>query len=269
MIWDNVRQMRVTVDDAVIDVATDGKGDAIVLLHGFPLTREIWDEPAAQLAARHLVVRPDLRGMGDSSAPDGPYLMETLAGDVAAVLDTLGIARAAIVGHSLGGYVAMAFCRMYSERVTKLALLCSRLAADSPETARDRETLADRAESESRVDAIVDAYIPKLFAESTLKERPQIVERAREIARKNGVHGAAAMLRGMAQRVESYDIAEDLEMPVLIVSGAADRLVSAAEAEEMRRAFPHAALELLSGAGHLPMLEEPEALTRVLLEFAG
>ena len=269
MILDNVRQMRVTVDDAVIDVATDGKGDAIVLLHGFPVTREFWDESAAQLAERNLVVRPDLRGMGLSSAPDGPYLMETLAGDVAAVLDTLGIARAAIVGHSLGGYVAMAFCRMYSERVTKLALVCSRLAADSPEAAADREMLADRAESEGRIDAIVDAYMPKLFAESTLRQRPQLVERAREIARKNGVHGAAAMLRGMAQRVESYDIAEELEMPVLILCGGSDRIVPAAEAEEMRRAFPHAALQSVSGAGHLPMLEEPEALTRALLDFAG
>src|SRR4029077_14972258 len=94
------------VDGAELDVVADGAGDAIVLIHGFPLTREIWNAQAPQLAQTHRVIRPDLRGMGRSSAPFGPYLMETLAGDLAAMLDGLSIDRAAIVGHSLGGFVA-------------------------------------------------------------------------------------------------------------------------------------------------------------------
>jgi len=259
--------MRVTVDEATIDVATDGKGDAIILIHGFPLTREIWDAQAAQLAQNKLVIRPDLRGMGASSVPDGPYLMETLAGDIAAVLDAMGIERAAIVGHSLGGYVAMAFCRMYTERVTQLALVCSRLAADTEQTAQMREDLADRAEREGRVDAIADAYVPRLFAPSTLEKRPQIVERVREMACSLNPRGAAAMLRGMAQRVGSYDIAEELGMPVFIVAGDADQVVPRAEAEQMRGAFPRAVLKVVQDSGHLPMLERPDELTRVLLEF--
>ncbi len=259
--------MRVAVDEATIDVATDGKGDAIVMIHGFPLTREIWDAQAAQLAQNSLVIRPDLRGMGESSAPDGPYLMETLAGDIAAMLDAMGIDRAAIVGHSLGGYVAMAFCRMYTERVTRLALVCSRLAADTPQIARTREDLADRAELEGRVDAIADAYVPRLFAPMTLEKRLPIIDRVREIACRLNPRGAAAMLRGMAQRVDSYDIAEELEMPVLILAGGADQIVPAAEAEQMRRAFPSASLKVLERSGHLPMLEEPDKLTGLLLDF--
>ena len=260
--------MRVPADDATIDVLTEGSGDPIVLIHGFPLTREVWDAQAAQLAPRMRVIRPDLRGMGASSVPEGPYLMETLAGDIAAVLDALGIDRAAIVGHSMGGYVAMAFCRMYAERVTRLALVSSRLAADSPEVAKDREDLADRAEREDRVDAIVDAYLPRLFAQITLVNRSPIVDDARAMARKNSATGAAAMLRGMAQRVDAYDIAEDLDMPVLIVAGAADQIVSLHEAEKMRRAFPAAQLRVLGRSGHVPMLEEPEALADLLLAFA-
>jgi 3-oxoadipate enol-lactonase len=259
--------MRVPVDDATIDVLSEGSGDPIVLIHGFPLAREVWDAQAAQLAQHVRVIRPDLRGMGASSVPDGPYLMETLAGDVAAVLDALGIDRAAIVGHSLGGYVAMAFCRMYTERVTRLALVCSKLAADSPEAARGREDLADRAEREDRIDAIVDSYIPRLFARSSLENRSPAVNRARTIARKNPVKGAAAMLRGMAQRVDADDIAEELQMPVLIVAGAWDQVVGLSEAEQMRRAFPRADLRVMGHSGHLPMLEEPEALGEALTTF--
>lgn len=260
--------MRVTVDEATIDVATDGKGDAIVLIHGFPLTREIWDAQAAKLSQSNLVIRPDLRGMGESSVPDGPYLMETLAGDIAAVLDAMGIDRAAIVGHSLGGYVAMAFCRMYTERVTKLALVCSRLAADTTQIAQSREDLADRAERDGSVDAIADAYVPRLFAPSTLEKRAPIIDRVREMARSLNPRGAAAVLRGMAQRVDSYDIAEELQMPVLIVAGGADQIVPLAEAEQMRRAFPSAVLKIAGHSGHMSMLEESDAVTGFLLEFA-
>lgn len=260
--------MRVAVDDATIDVAMDGKGEAIVLIHGFPMTRDIWDRQAEKLAQQMLAIRPDLRGMGRSSVPDGPYLMEVLAADIAGVLDAAGIERAAIVGHSLGGYVAMAFCRMYTERVTRLALVCSRLAADSPETARSREELADRLEREDRIDPAVDAYVPRLFAPATLEERAPVVTRAREIAAQNSARGAAAMLRGMAQRVDSNDIAEDLDLPVLIVAGAADQVNAVAEAEAMRRAFPRASLEILRRSGHLPMMEQPDELADLLLRFA-
>ena len=261
--------MRVTVDDAAIDVAVDGSGEPIVLIHGFPLSREIWDPQAEKLAGRMRTIRPDLRGMGRSSVPDGPYLMETLAGDIAGVLDALGVERATIVGHSLGGYVAMAFCRMYSERVDRLALVCSRLAEDSPETAKMREDLADRAERDGRIDAIVNAFVPRLFAREALESRSPAVTRARAIAMKNDPRGAAAMLRGMAQRVDSYDIAEELAMPVLIVAGAADPGISLSEAEHVRRAFPHAELRVMNRSGHVPMLEEPEALSEVLMEFAA
>ena len=97
------------------------------------------------------VVRPNLRGTVKSERVDGPYLMERLAADVAAVLDALGIERAAVAGHSLGGYVAMAFARMFAERVSRIALICSRLAADTPEQAAARRDLADRVERENSV----------------------------------------------------------------------------------------------------------------------
>ena len=105
--------MRVRVDDAEIDVAIEGSGKPIVLLHGFPLTREIW-ESQRSLASQFTVIRPDLRGMGTSTGDTGPYLMEVLAGDVASVLDACGIERCAIAGHSAGGYVALAFARRFS-----------------------------------------------------------------------------------------------------------------------------------------------------------
>lgn len=259
--------MRISSDDAEIDVEIAGSGSAVVLLHAFPVTRDEWDVQARDLARQALVIRPDLRGTGRTSAPEGPYLMETLAGDVAAVLDALRVDRAAIVGHSLGGYVAMAFARMHTERVERLALVCSRLSADTEQAARDRNELADRAERDGSIDAIADAYLPRLFAGTPQPNRAGCMEKARAMASQIAPRGAAALLRGMAQRVDSYDIAEELAMPVLIVAGAHDAVVPRSESEAMQRAFSNARLQLLERSGHMPTLEEPDELSARLRLF--
>ncbi len=258
--------MRVSVDGAAIDVAIEGDGKPVILLHGFPLTRDIW-EPQRALASRLRVLRPDLRGMGKSRGGPGPYLMESLAGDVASVLDAGGIDRCAIVGHSAGGYVALAFARMFTERVAALALVCSRLRSDSPDIAAAREALAERLENEGTIEPALEAYLPKLLARNVSQQRVELLERARRIAQNNTPTGLAAMLRGMAMRSDSMDIAPELTMPVLIVAGASDQIVTEQESGEMRDAFPNADLRVISNSGHLPMLEAPQALTEALDAF--
>lgn len=255
--------MQVTVDDAIIDVDDRGSGDAVVLLHGFPLTGAIWDDQVDALAKHHRVIRPDLRGMGGSTPSDGPYLMESLAGDIAAVLDACGVWHASIVGHSLGGYVALAFARMYVERVDRLALICSRLAADSEQLAAGRKVLADTIERDGSGAALDDLAV-EMFAPKTWQARPDVVARYREIVSGNGPKGLAAMLRGMAQRSPSDDIAGDLTMPVLVVAGAHDRLLSIEEERSTATAFVDGELVVLEQSAHLPMLEQPDETSAVL-----
>ena len=259
--------MQVLTDDgARIDARVDGRGceRTVVLIHGFPLTREIWESQFDALAKTSQVVLPDMRGAGASSAPEGPYLMERLAADVALLLDALGIQRAALVGHSMGGYVALAFARMFTERVTRLALVASRLRADTPGEIVARRELAERVERENDVEPVVSAYLPRLFGEKTPKKRPAAVERAYEIARRNGAAGAAAALRGMALRAASDDIAEDLDLPVLVVGGRHDRVLPVEEARAVAAAFSRGRLVVCEESGHLPMLEEPERVLEAL-----
>lgn len=257
-------------DGARIGVRVDGSGDdAVVLIHGFPFTREIWNEQSEALAAAHRVISIDLRGMGESSVCDGPYLMEMLAGDVAGVLDALGIERASIVGHSLGGYVALAFARMYAERVARLALVCSRLGADDAALALGRNELATRLESAGTIAEVLGEKFEALFARDTRAHRPEIIEKARKIAEKNDPRGLAAMQRGMALRDASNDIAPDLAMPVLVVAGAGDPLLSLEEARAMAAAFPAGMLVVCPASGHVPMLEDAPLLSRALAEFTA
>jgi pimeloyl-ACP methyl ester carboxylesterase len=252
--------MRVASLDAQIDVRVDGDAaSTIVLLAGFPLSREIWNSVAERLAAKHRVVRPDLRGMGASSVAAGPYLMETLAGDVAAVFDALGLDRAAIAGHSLGGYAALAFARMFSERLERMALVCSRLSADTAEQRESREELADRLDSASDSHALVDAYADRILSKNTRETRPDIVARVRAIIEQTDPRGAAAMLRGMAVRNASDDIAPDIDVPVLVLAGGSDSVVPLDESRAIAQSFPQATFAVAQRSGHLPMLEEPDA----------
>jgi pimeloyl-ACP methyl ester carboxylesterase len=257
-------------DDVRIDTRVDGSGDdAVVLIHGFPLAKEIWNAQIPELARKHRVIALDLRGMGGSSVVDGPYLMETLAGDVAAVMDHLSIDRATIVGHSLGGYVAFAFARMYVERVARLALVCSRIAADTQQIANNRNELATRLETSGSISEILEKNVPALFARKTLENRPEIIEKARKIAENNDPRGLAAMARGMALRDGAEDIAPDITAPVLVVGGAYDPVVPPQETERMAGAFSEAQLVWMEASGHAPMLEEEGRLAEVLSAFTG
>ncbi len=261
--------MQVLADDGTrIDVGVDGRGDdAIVLLAGFSLTREIWNEQISPLAQTHRVIRPDLRGMGNSGVPAGPYLMDTLAADVAGVLDACGIERATIVGHSLGGYVSLAFARMFSERVSRLALVSSRIDADTPEVAQRRRQLVERINIAGSIEPVVDAYLPLLLGSENAEARPELVERLREIMWHTKPAGAAAMLLGMAERNPSDDIAGDVEIPVLVVAGALDALVPPELARTAAQAFPRGRLVICERSGHMPMLEEPGSVTAALQQL--
>jgi 3-oxoadipate enol-lactonase len=262
--------MQVLTDDgARIDARVDGRNhsNAVVLIHGFPFAHALWNEQVDALGATSLVVRPDLRGAGTSSVSDGPYLMETLAADVAALLDALGVERAALAGHSMGGYVALAFARMFAERVTRLALVSSRLAADTAARAAARRELADRAERQNSIEPVVEALMPRMFSQRTRAERPETVARGYEIARRTDPAGAAGTLRGMALRASSEDIAGDLDLPMLFIAGGWDDVVPMEEAREIVARFPNGQLVVCDESAHVPMLEEPERVGAALASW--
>jgi pimeloyl-ACP methyl ester carboxylesterase len=254
--------VRSAFDGARLAVLDEGSGPPIVLIHGVLLAKESWDAQAAALARRARVVRFDLRGHGASSVPPGPYLMEALAGDVADVLDALQVERAAIVGHSLGGYVAFAFYRMFAERCSALGLVCTRAAADDAATANFRYALADRVEREG-IGAAVEAFAERSLAAATYLERPELATRLEALMRRTDPAGAAAMLRGIAARVSSEDLFEEIDVPVRIVGGTQDLVIPLAFSEAMAAGIAGAELDVIE-CGHVPLYEEPEAVTASL-----
>jgi pimeloyl-ACP methyl ester carboxylesterase len=258
--------MQTTIDGVKIAYDDRGSGAAIVLIHGFPLDRRIWNPQLDALAAIARVVRPDLRGAGESArGADGPALMEALAGDLAGLLDALSIERAIVVGHGLGAYVAFAFFRMYAERVAGFGLIAGHPAADAAALLPARDALAAALEAGDIAPAI-EAYLPRVLDPANV---PVLGASVREIMAEQDARGAAALVRGMKERVASYDLLGDIAVPATIVAGASDALIPPEMLRDAAAQIPDCAFTILDRAGHLPMLEAPDAVSAALVALVG
>jgi pimeloyl-ACP methyl ester carboxylesterase len=258
--------MLINTNGISIDYRDQGAGVPVIFIHAFPLNQTMWDDQLAVLHNHCRTITLDLRGFGQSDAPQGSYLMDQMAADIRGLMSALGIDRAVLVGLSMGGYVSLAFYRNYPESVRALVLADTRASADTHEARKRRLKSAERAEREgARV--IAEDMIPLLLGRTTLESRPSVVERVRTMIEANSPLGIAGAQRGMAERRDSTYILPGLDSPVLIIVGSEDTLTPVAEAESLRNGIRGARLRVIAGAGHLSNMERPEEFNTALIEF--
>ncbi len=246
----------------------EGPGPAVVLLHGFPLSRAMWKEQVTGVGSIYRLIVPDLRGHGESPAPDGVYTIDEMADDVIELLDTLSLGAPVVVGGlSMGGYVALSLVARYPERVRALMLMDTRAAADSPEAAEKREELARAVLAAGNSGPVVESMVPRLFAKSTLEERPERVAFLREVMEQNTPRGIAGALRGMACRPDRRGDLATIRVPTLVMVGEEDVVTPPAEAQTLADAIPGARLEVIPWAGHMAPYENHAVANGVILRF--
>ncbi len=242
-----------------------GIGRPVVLIHGYPFNRSLWTEQVEALSSTCRVIAPDLRGFGESDAA-ATATMNEMAQDVAQLMDHLEITQAAIGGLSMGGYVALAFYKQFPSRVRALVLADTRAQADSEEAKQTRAQQAKKALDEGMA-GIADSMLPKLLTPETVSKHPEIVKRVRDMMLKTKPEGAAAALRGMAERDDQTDLLPKISVPSLILVGAEDAITPVADSEKMHQAIAGSRLVVLENAGHVSNLERTEQFNNALLEF--
>jgi pimeloyl-ACP methyl ester carboxylesterase len=238
-----------------------GQGTPMVLLHGYPLDHHLWDDLVPLLEDTFDLILPDLRGFGGSSTVDSFYAMEDIASDITALLDYLKIEKAAIVGHSMGGYVALAFARLYPERVRGLGLVSSQVLADPPDRKEGRYKSAAEV-ADKGIASVVETMTPKFTSNRELQKF------ARESMERQQPAAYIGALKAMAERVDSTPLLSKLNIPVVIVHGDADALIPIDRAREVKAAVVHAHLVEVHGAGHMPMMEAKEQTAEALKQLA-
>jgi 3-oxoadipate enol-lactonase len=245
-----------------------GTGDAVLLIHGFPLNSAMWGEQLTALSADWRVIAPDLRGFGASDPGSEPvFTMDLLARDLAGLLDHLGIERVVVCGLSMGGYVAFEFFRQFRHRVRALVLCDTRAVPDSAETQRARGTLAERVLAENTTRPVVEGLLPKLVCSLTTRKNPGVVAMVRAMMQEGQPDSVARLLHGMATRADSEPLLRDIDVPTLIVVGSDDVITNRGQAEMLARGIRGARLEIIAASGHLPPVEQPDEFNQILAKF--
>lgn len=252
---------KVKINGIELAYTRRGKGTPLVLLHGYPLDHRIWDEVAPLLDDKFDLILPDLRGFGNSTTVDTPYTMDDFASDIAGLLDSLGIQKTAVAGHSMGGYVALAFARLFPDRVAGLGLIASQTLADPPDRKEGRYKSAAEV-TEKGIGGVVDAMTPKFTND------PALQAYARKVMEGQNPQAYIGALKAMAERQDATPLLASMTYPVVLVHGDADALIPIERAREVKDAVPHALLAELPGVGHLPMLEATEETARALSALA-
>ncbi|SHL78000.1 alpha/beta fold hydrolase [Streptomyces yunnanensis] len=244
-----------------------GSGAPLVLIHGHPFDRSMWRPQTAHFSRAGMrVIAPDLRGYGGSSVVPGKTLLETFARDVAALLDHLGIERCVLGGLSMGGQIVMECYRQFPERIRGLLLADTFAAADTAEGRAVRLRTAERLLAEG-MDGYAHEVLPKMIAPANVTALPTVAEHVLGMMRNASPEGAAAALRGRAERRDYTGLLPRITVPTLVVVGAEDEFTPVADARAIHQATPGSRLTVIQGAGHMPNLERPEEFNATLTEF--
>lgn len=242
-----------------------GQGMPVVLLHGFPFDHTIWEAQVEALRGSFHLILPDLRGHGQSPAPPGIYRMDLLAQDVFALLDTLSIERAVWVGHSMGGYITMAALRVAPERITGIGLVATHPLADPDDRRAGRLATADKVLTGGS-SIVAQTMIKTIFAPGYDLDSPA-ARALFDLMSRTPPLGIAGAQRGMAERPDSVETLRGVRVPALAIAGLGDQIVNPDVMQQMARTIPTARLVEIAGAGHVPMVEQPDATTAALSEF--
>lgn len=263
-----VRTVPSSTPGVLLAVEEAGPPDApvVVLLHGFPLSRAMWEPQLGALAGPWRLVAPDARGVGASEVGDGQTTMETLVDDLFAVLDALGQGPVVGCGLSMGGYILLRALEREPGRFRAAVLCDTRAEADSDEGRLSRAAAIRRIREEG-VGRFADGFLASVLAPGTAERSPGLVAGLRRVILANPPAGLRGHLLAMATRTDTTASLSRIAVPTLVVVGAEDALTPPDGARAMAARIPGARTVEIPGAGHLSSVEAPGAFDRALGEF--
>lgn len=255
--------MTVNLNGKSLFYTDNGNGTACVLLHGFLENHDIWSPIIQALGDTHRFIAIDLPGHGESDPIDGEVHMDDYAAAVAAVLDVLGIDAANFIGHSMGGYVGLAFAKAYLPRTLGLLLLNSTFRADDAERVKNRKHGIEVARK--NYTAIVRMSIANLFTETFSKNHELEIAKAQSEALKTPLTGYVMAQKAMMHRPEMTQFWKTAMFKKMIILGSEDSLIDTGDLKKELKGA-NTAIKVISG-GHLSLIENPSAVVEGVEQF--
>jgi len=247
-----------------ISYVDSGSGNPVVLIHAFPADQRLWQPQQNELSKYFRVITLDLWGFGKSSEVDGKAItMTEYADEVRQLLDQLHIQKAVIGGESMGGYIALAFLKKYPERANGLILSDTQAIADTDEIKQKRE-LSALDVLKNGTSNLINGFMPKALSTSAPEVTKQYL---RHILDDQSSITVASALRGMALREDLTTSLENASLPVLIVTGDEDMVISPIQSEVMHQNAKNSKLVIIANAGHLSSLEKPDEWNEAVIKY--
>lgn len=257
---------QISYKGAKVMYSDQGEGQCIVLLHGYLERGEVWQPFVEKFAGGYRFIIPDLPGHGESGMWGKEHSMNDLSGAVMAILEQEEIGKVILAGHSMGGYVCMAFADLYPGRLSAYALVHSTPFADSKEKREMREREISLVLC-GKKRQIVLVNIPKAFASDNLDRMAAEVEHLKQMALASPDQGMIALLNGMKERPDRSAILGNSELPLLLIGGMKDNYIPVEVFEKLVSLAPHARVLRLKDSGHMGFMEEGSLLAREFMDF--
>lgn len=256
----------IEFENGTITYEVTGKGTPVVFLHGYLESRKIWDGMVKDFSKNHRFISIDLPGHGRSGTFDNYHSMEFMAETVHAVIKNLGLKKVWLMGHSMGGYVALAFLELFPDSLYGLGLIHSHPFVDSDATQEKRAHEIELVEK-GKKDLIIANSIPNTYAGINRDRLKEEISITKEIAKGNSEDGIVANLKGMLKRPDRSDLLKSTSLPVLIVAGEKDSIIPFDSVSKKIPLPPGGELVKLEKSGHMGFVEEKEKTLEVLSNF--
>jgi 3-oxoadipate enol-lactonase len=242
-----------------------GKGVPLVLLHGFPLDHRVWRAQVHDLSSVCRVITPDLRGFGQSVS-GGSFTLQGLAEELYVLLSQIHALPCVLGGLSMGGYIALAYERQYSATLRGLILIDSRAAADDPDARAARDSMIELARTHGS-SAVAEKLMPRMIAPATAQSKPEVADELKSIMQNCPAQTIEHALVAMRDRPDLRPALARIAAPTLIIVGDSDVISPPALAEEMHKSIAGSTLSIISGAGHMAPMEQPQLVSRAIKHF--
>lgn len=252
--------------DIPVRLQWEGKGEAVLLLHGYLETLEVWDEFAAALSKHCKVIRLDLPGHGFSGTKAEINSMDDMAKVAREVLREAGEEKAHLLGHSMGGYVALAFASQFPEATSSLCLFHSTPYADTPEKKEKRQREIELIAA-GKLPLLLDAQMTQVFADENVGKFEEKIADMQGCSMAMEAEGVMASIRGLGNREDRQEFLRGFKKDLLFVFGAKDNFIGSETTEKMKSEFPHAQVLDLEHSGHCGFVEEKDKSVQALLQF--
>ncbi len=255
-------------DGARIHYQVTGSGEPLLLVHGYPLSEELFSKNRDALAAEYQVITPTLRGYGVSEAPDDTATIQTYAEDMLALMDELGVQQAIVGGMSMGGPIVFEMYRQAPTRFKGLILIDTIAAPAMPPEAGLWNGVAELVQSQG-VDALVPVLLKDMLTGETRMNQPDQADFLTGIIKQASTNGALAGAKALANRPDSQPTLAEITVPTLILVGLADSLYPFEIAQMMKDGILNSQLVILDGASHAAIYEAADQANRAILDWAA